>query len=134
MSETKIHGKKIDLRNYQIKTGRNIIDPKTKEEKPEMKPYEVKKSIIQIMFHQELKLDAIETIKVNKVATKIEECQEDHIVLTAEEYQKITRGVDIMKGFSRHDVEFIERVKNAETVELQEKPKADDKPEEEKKE
>lgn len=106
--------KKIDLRNYSIKV---LL---SNGERKEIS-YNVKDSMVNILFTPELKLSGREVLQVNKLATKIEDCEEDEIILETVDYEKLSRAVDTFRGFGKNDVEFISRVLEAKDVEVKEK-------------
>lgn len=96
--------KKINVEDY-------IVDPGIGTK------YEVKRSLITVLFHPELKLDAYTALKANKVAEKIESAQ-GVVLLEDAEYDMIKRGLDVTTSYTRTDVEFIKRVLEAEDVKV----------------
>jgi len=107
--------RKISLVGYDIPA----IDQETGKETT--RPYEIKTVLINLLFHPELKLGGRELLQTQKVATRIEECKEDYILLEETEYSKIKQAIESIKGFSKYDVELVERVLEAEFVEVEEK-------------
>ena len=105
--------RKLNLKDYQV-TGKaksaegKVIDVSG--------PYKVKDSILNLMFTRDLQLGGAELVKQNILATKIETCKEDEILLEDEEYNRIKRALDTFKGFGRNDVELVTRVNDAETI------------------
>ena len=83
--------------------------------------FEVKKSLIAILFHQMLNLSHLELFTNNKLAKKIEECTDEDVLLEDSEYQIFKKAVETIKGYNRESFELINRIINAETVEIQEK-------------
>lgn len=106
--------KKIDLSNYEI-------DSRNEEGKKVKVPYSVKGSLLIILFHPELKLSSRELYENNKVAAKIEECEDDSLLLEDSEYGIVKKAIETIRGYNRNDVELINRVLNAETVTVKEK-------------
>ena len=102
--------RKLNLKDYQI-TGKaksaegKIIDVTG--------PYKVKDSILNLMFSRDLQLSGAELVKQNVLATKIETCKDDFILLEDEEYERIKRAFDTFKGFGRNDVELVTRIQEA---------------------
>jgi len=86
-------------------------------------PYHVKDSILNLLFIQDLQLTGAELVKQNMLAMKLESCKEDEILLEDEEWSRIKKAVDTFKGFSRNEVELVERINNAEVVEVETKNK-----------
>ena len=84
-------------------------------------PYNTKESILNLMFNPALQLNGAELLRSNMLAMKLEQCKEDEILLEDEEFSRIKKAVDIFKGFNRNDVELVERVNNAEEVEVEPK-------------
>jgi len=106
--------RKLDISNYTVK-GRNqegeIIDA----------PYDVRASLISVLFHSDLRLGAVEALERDKLANKINDWKDGHLLLEDAEYEKIKGGIGVVKGFTRNDVEFVRRVLEAETVPVMEK-------------
>jgi len=105
--------RKLNLKDYQI-TGKaksaegKIIDVTG--------PYKVKDSILNLMFSRDLQLSGAELVKQNVLATKIETCKDDFILLEDEEYERIKRAFDTFKGFGRNDVELVTRIQETEKI------------------
>ena len=102
--------RKLNLKDYQV-TGKaknaegKVIDVSG--------PYKVKDPILNLMFTRELQLSGAELVKQNVLATKIETCKDDFILLEDEEYERIKRAFDTFKGFGRNDVELVTRIQEA---------------------
>lgn len=77
--------------------------------------YDVKRSLVTLLFHPELKLDAYDTLKAQKLADKID-AAEDVVLLEDAEYERVRAGLEVTRGFSQHDVPLIQRILDAETV------------------
>ncbi len=77
--------------------------------------YEVKRSLVVVLFHPDRKLDAFDTLKAQKIAEKIEAATES-VLLEEAEYAQLLEGIKVTRGFTRNDVELIERVLNAPEV------------------
>lgn len=105
--------RKIDISNYTVK-GRNqegqIIDA----------PYDVRASIMSILFHPDLRLEAVEALERDKLANKINDCKDGFVLLEDADYKKVEEAIKAVKGFTRNDVEFVRRVLEAETVPVKE--------------
>lgn len=100
--------KKINLKDYtvEIKTPNGI----------EVTDYEVKTSIIGLLFQPALGLTGVEVLEQNRLAEKILQHENDEILLENAEYDKIKQAVDVTKGFGRNDVELVRRIFEAEDV------------------
>ncbi len=84
-------------------------------------PYPVIDSILNIMFRKELQLSGAELVKQNVLATKLEICKDSEILLEEEEYKRLKTAFDKCTGFTRADVELVERINEAEEVEVEQK-------------
>jgi len=112
--------RKLNLKNYTV-----IVDvPDQMNQGQLMKaelPYQVKTSLLNLMFIPDLQLNGAELVKQNVLAMKLETCKEDEILLEDEEYNRIKRAIDTFKGFGRNDVELVTRINEAEVVEVKSK-------------
>ncbi len=84
-------------------------------------PYDMKRSIITVLFHPELRLKAQDLLERDKLARKIDECKEDSILLEEAEYGRIKSAVESVSGYSKDDVTFVKRIMEAPQVEVQKK-------------
>jgi len=105
--------KKIDVSNYEV-------DAVNKEGKKIKVPYSVRESLEMLMFHPGLNLSSLDLVKHNKIMVKIEDCKDDTVLLEESEYEAVKRAIETVKGYNRNDIRFIDRVINAETVEVKE--------------
>jgi len=103
--------RQISLVNYTVKArnpeGRDIDVP-----------YDVKNSMIEILFSRDLQLSAREALNRDDLARKIRDCANGSILLEEADYSKLEKAVDTIKGFGRADVEFVRRVLDAKRVEV----------------
>ncbi len=99
--------RKLNIANYKVK-----IDNKEED-------FSVRVSLTTLLFDPELRLGWREAIRNDEIARKIESCSEDFILLTPEDYGIIKGVVDNFTNFNRHAVELINRVHNAEEVEVE---------------
>ena len=86
-------------------------------------PYPVKDSILTIMFSRELGLTGPELVKQTALALKIEACKDKEILLEEEEWRRLTSAIAVVKGFNRQDYELVQRINNAEEVDVEETKK-----------
>ena len=107
--------RKLDLRDYQVtqkvKSGSGEVIDITA-------PYMVKDSILNIMFLPDLRLQGAALVRQNILAIKIEQAEEDWVMLEEEEYQRVKTAAEKYVAQSRADVEFIDRILN-QTPEIQ---------------
>ena len=85
-------------------------------------PYNVKDSLVQLMFHPETKLGGAELLKQNIVAEKIMKAGID-VLLEEEEYIRVKRAIDSFKGFTKSEVELVRRVTECPKIEVKEEKK-----------
>lgn len=100
-------GHKIDLTNYKITIGEDELN------------FNIRASLVAALFHQGLELTALTTRRNDKIATKIEECKDDHLILNDVDYGIILNAVDTFTGYDRNAVEFIRKVQEAEEIEVE---------------
>jgi len=111
--------RKIELKPYSVK-GRQL-DDETGEVKVVDVPYDVKVSLVSVLFHPDLQLKAHELLERDKLANKINDCKDGSILLEEAEYSKLTQAIEVVKGFTKNDVEFVRRILEAEQVSVKEK-------------
>ena len=95
--------RKINLAKYDVEIG------------GEMKPYDVKASVISIMFSEHMKHTSQALMDYSDIKEKIKKA-EDSVILEDAEFSKILNAVDTFQGFREIDLEFVKRIKNAETI------------------
>jgi hypothetical protein len=79
--------------------------------------YDVKQSIINILFLPQLKLNMKQVIENDRISRKIEVAKE--IVLLEEaEYQVIREIIETFEGYGRQDVVFINRILNVPEIQV----------------
>lgn len=100
--------RKLDLRSYQVtqkvRGGDGDIIEVTA-------PYNVKDSVLNIMFLPALKLQGATLVRQNVLAMKIEQCEEE-VLLEEEEYGRVKAAAEAYPAQSRADVELIDRILN----------------------
>lgn len=79
--------------------------------------YDVKGSLSSILFSQHLKLGARQVIEHDRIASKIEGGN-GSVLLEEADYQTLKTAVETFEGYSRPDIEFVQRVLDAPTVEV----------------
>ena len=104
--------RELKIANYEI----GAKDPETN--KRISAPYEVRESIVEILFHPELRLNATDLLKTNELAKKILGCKKDYVLLEEEEYQRLLDACNKIQGFGRNEVELVQRILDAKEVEV----------------
>ena len=84
-------------------------------------PYSVKDSLIELLLAKNLELNGRELIERDKIGSKILACSDGQILLEEEEWNKMVRSAENVKGLGRADVVLIRRIFEAEQVEVEEK-------------
>lgn len=106
--------RQIDLSNYSVRV-RN----------PEGEwvdlPYEMKDSLIEVMFARDLQLTGKQLLERDGLARKIKDCTDGKILLEEEEWNKLVTSINTVKGLGRPDVELVHRILEAPKVEVEEK-------------
>lgn len=104
--------RKINLENYVIHgtQGSKVTDI----------PYQVRDSLVLVLMHPDIKLNAVELLKRDIIGKKILECKEKEILLEESDWLKIKSAVESINGFTQNDVEFVRRVLEAPEVNVRE--------------
>ena len=79
----------------------------------------IKDGIVMLLFNPALKLSGRDVILQDTLAKKIE-ASNGSVLLEASEYIKIKNAFETFNGFRRGDVQLVERVLNAEEVNVKE--------------
>lgn len=106
--------RQLDLSNYTVHL-------RNQDGKYVDSPYEVKDSLIELMMARDLQLSGTELLKRNELAQRILNCEDGHILLEEEEWGKLERAINTIKGLSRADVELVRRILEAPKIEVEEK-------------
>ncbi len=108
----------VDAESFDAMALAEVSKPDSQDEVD----YLVRDSIVEILFHPNLQLGGKELLDQSTLALKIEKWPDNDLLLEEMEYNKVKAGVEALRGLGRHDVEFITRILNAPTVEVQVKP------------
>ena len=106
--------RKISFENYNVPV-------QTPEGEKRDIPYEVKDSIVSLLFHPDLKLSGMELLKQNELAGKILHSEDPEILFEEAEYNKIKQAINVVTGYGRNEVELVRRVLEAPEVEVEAK-------------
>jgi len=82
--------------------------------------YDFKESLIQLMFHPNLRLSGKALLETNIVAEKMMKSDKE-ILLEEADYQNIKNAVDKFEGFSQNEVELVKRVTECPEINVKEK-------------
>ncbi len=83
--------------------------------------YNVRNSMIEVMFHPGLQLGPRDILDRDHLAIKIKDWPDNSLLLEEEEYKKVVAGLEIVRGLGRESVEFVKRILNAPEIEVQPK-------------
>jgi hypothetical protein len=108
--------RKLDVSDYPCEVLR--ATPENPEGVLITEPYEVKKSIVGVMFSQE-RLDAHELLERDDLAKKVLSSN-GFILLEEAEYIRIKAAFEAFRGFRRIDVDLVRRVMNAPEIKVRE--------------
>ena len=100
--------KKLDLKNYTYSV-------KDQQGVTRLLPYIFKDVLVNVITHQNLGLNGPEMLEIDPVAEKIEKADME-VVLTDEDYHKITDNLNRFRGFSNIDRQFLKRIYNCPEV------------------
>lgn len=105
--------RKIDLTPYEFKgtgpDGKEAIIP----------AFNVKGSIVNALYHPELRLGARVLLDNDRLAQKIDKC-DGSVLLEESEYEQVKSAFEKITGFERIDVELVRRVLEAPEVSVKE--------------
>ena len=105
--------RKIDVRNYLV----TVAAPDGKEVTED---YKVRETLEISLLHPQLQLNGRELMKRRKILHKIEEA-EDFLLLEEDEWEKLKNAFETTKGLSKNELPLVERVLEAEEIEVKEK-------------
>ena len=86
--------------------------------------YDVRGSIVEILFHPDLQLGAKALLDRDTLARKVNDWPDNDLLLEETDYKKVLAALEVLKGLTRQDVEFVSRVLNAPEVAVEVKSKS----------
>ncbi len=101
--------RKLSLKSYEVTE--KVRNPATGSVQQFTLPYNVKDSIINILFLPALHLQGVELVRQNVLAMKIEAC-EDEVMLEEAEYARVKAAIEAYPAAGRADVELVDRILN----------------------
>ena len=109
--------RKIRLENYMVKSP-------MPDGSFEPKPYNVKESMVSCLLHPALKLTGRELLLRSKLTDQIEEAEivggHGFILVEEADYRKLRQAFETIEGFTKNDRELVQRVLEAEEIEVKE--------------
>lgn len=109
--------RKVDLKPYDITQKVQANSKDGIQEVDAVRAYDVKESILRVLFMPKLMLMGPEIIKQEALALKIEAANDGEVTLTETEYERLKNAVEKYPAQSRADVQFVNRILN-ETPEI----------------
>lgn len=85
-----------------------------------IKDYDVRTSLVTILFIPGQNVNIREAIERDKIAQKIENSTSP-ILLEDAEWERLKKAVEFLKDVTRHDIECMKRVLDAKLVEVEKK-------------
>ena len=111
--------KELNIQPYTIKVLRP--NDKTGQMEPIEGNYDVKESLVGLLFTRDLQLQARDLLERDPLGRKITEAEGPTLLLEEKEYDIIKKAVDAFKGYTRNEVELVRRVYDTKTVEVEKK-------------
>lgn len=118
MAKANVQGWKINLKPYKYDT--YIL--KDGQEIKVTKDFDVVESLAGLVFNQDLKLDAEGMFRAKKIADKIRAAGK-FVILDEKEMEHLNDGYHVLRGLPEHFIECLERIRDAQKVELTEASK-----------
>jgi hypothetical protein len=109
------------LKARRILLGNYEIDVPQQDGSTVRIPYDVKKSLGDIILAPQLKLNGTALLRNFRVASRIIDCLEESILLETQDYGLLLEAVDKLDLFGKNDVELVRRIIEAEEVTVTEK-------------
>lgn len=111
--------KELNIEPYPI----NIIrrNETTGQIEPDVGNYDVKGSLIGLLFNRDLQLNARDLLERDPLGRKIAHAEGPTLLLEEKEYEILKKAVDTFKGYSHNDIQLVRRVYEAKPVEVEKK-------------
>jgi hypothetical protein len=103
---------KLDLTDYTIP-----ID--VGGEEPELISYNIRKAIVGLLTHTELRLNGLQLVERYQLIQRIKDESVSTLLLNEQEYGWLRFSTEVVHGFGEYDYEMLTRVFNAERVEVE---------------
>ena len=100
--------RKINIKNYKVELKGKLVN------------YSVKDTMINMILHPAHRHTGKSLLESNLLAEKFENCKEENILISEDEYSKLQHGMKIVTGWSKNEVEFVKRIEYAELVSVEE--------------
>ena len=115
-----MQGRKLNLKSYDAEVGLDGND------QPILRSYNVRYSLAQVLFEDKLQLDHLQVLEAHDLAQRIRKCEDDELIVSEQDFGRIRRAIECLRGLHDRDVPFVERFAQSAVpkVELAEKPKA----------
>ncbi len=111
--------RQIDLTNYTVEVQVQLEGQKIPN--VEKFAYDVRGSLIEMLFSPDLGLRARGLLDQEDLARKIRDCPNHTLLLEEEDYKKVLKAIETVSGLGQNDLELIHRVVDAKQVEVEAK-------------
>lgn len=105
--------RKIRVENYPVTIG-------TANNQEVTEDFKVKESLAICLCHPQLQISGLELLNRRKILDKIE-AADGTLLLEDDEWQKLKTALETITGMSKNEIPMIERVTEAEEIEVKEK-------------
>lgn len=105
--------RKINLDPY-------MVEVKNPDGSKESIPYIVRESLINSLYHSDLKLNARALLENDRVAQKIKNTLENVVLLEEAEYSRLRSAFEVLTGLGSNEVELVRRVLDAPEITVKE--------------
>ena len=107
--------RKINISNYPVTLGTANGQEITED-------FKVRESLAICLCHPQLNINGLELLNRRKILDKIEEA-DGTLLLEDDEWEKLKSALETITGMSKNEIPMIERVTEAEEIEVKEKEK-----------
>lgn len=107
---------KLIVKDYFIR--KRVVDQEKNAINIQDVPYNVRQSIGGVLYNPELRLTMREAIARKPLADSIENCKEDFLYITTDDFKKVKEAFEKIQGFGKDDLELLNRIEQAEEVEV----------------
>lgn len=83
--------------------------------------YDTKESMIEILLSRQNQMSGMELLERDKIARKVLDGADGHVLLEEDEWNKLVKAVNTVKGLGKPDIELVRRILEAEETKVEEK-------------
>mgnify|MGYP001619773014 FL=1 len=108
--------RQIDLTEYELEIK---IPPQDGKPDTEKFRYDVRGSLIEVLFAPELQLKARDILDRDDLARKIRDWKNNLLILEEAEFEKLKHAIENAGGLGRNEIQLIRRILEAPQVEVE---------------